>query len=140
MVLKASNINMKELALNYSEVAAGNVIVQTATLQQEIQKQLHHILLSYTDFIQKDTRNVSECWKGQDIPLHVCSGEVQFPLSGRSSLISLLSSSEVQKVIFCSEKGFFENSVYYYESDLFLPFPCLLLLPCLVMNKYSSKT
>lgn len=27
MVLKASNINMKELALNYSEVAAGNVIV-----------------------------------------------------------------------------------------------------------------
>jgi len=27
MVLKASNINMKELALNYSETAAGNVIV-----------------------------------------------------------------------------------------------------------------
>lgn len=52
MVLKASNINMKELLLNYSEMAAGNVIMQAATLQQEIPKQLQDILLSYTDVIQ----------------------------------------------------------------------------------------
>lgn len=138
MVLKASNINMKELLLNYSEMAAGNVIMQAATFQQEIPKQLQDILLSYTDAIQ-DTRSVSEDGKGWNISFHGCSGGVQFLLS-ESSFISILPSILKSRRLFLVWRGTsLKTESTIMNLIFFFLFPFLLFLPHIVINKCSSK-